>query len=663
MVRAVAGVALGGALAHPGVTEAAERSAPFRLAPGHEARPAFYFVVNAPGTVQVRVETTMDEPVAVTLYGGTAAIHHAQGQGRIVFSVPAPPERLAAGTEWAVVVSGSSPGTQGDGRITVDAPEPRPAGPHRLDAWLAAHPAIAFHLTWNDGARSMSYSAWPHEVQAELRRAFDAASAGQAPAVQDPPPNAWHRGPDDDPVTVHTAFTPDVARALYLATVAHSLAIEVGRRVPWSLDDLNGDELEALLASTSLFWWNPDQGAYEISEFDHGWAVPAPPQVAWTFLRRQGLLKGTRLDTVVALVGWARGLTHFAGPVSRDNFRDHWGYDGDMPVSRALAGTRYAGTVFASMPGYDAVRHYTAGCQGTAGLMTSVLRAANIPVRPRSVSNDRTPHATVLFLSEDRALSHADDPYSLLSEGAPAADLLIDRATYDKWLGPTSKDAGRFIGRRAQALGLERLPPIVRRTHERDRQQGLGPEQSGVYSLFRSSYFMAELQEARLWERLEETRVAERGGRATAPAADLSIEAESSAAAVTSGAAEPQLLESTLLGMWRNQQQLRWHDARPGAELSLPFEVAESGTYRLSVRFTRAPDYAVVAVRLDDQSAVLDRVSLYAPQMVAADPLPLGEHALGPGPHRLRFTIVGAHPMAVPAYVVGIDAIRLERLK
>ena len=127
-----------------------------------------------------------------------------------------------------------------------------------------------------------------------------------------------------------------------------------------------------------------------------------------------------------------------------------------------------------------------------------------IPARPRVVSNDTTTHATVLFLSEDRALSHGDDPYSLLVEGAPPAALLVDRATYDKWLGPGARDAGRFIGRQALALGLERLPPIVRRTHERDRQQGLAPEQSGVFALFRGGYFLAELQEARLWERLED---------------------------------------------------------------------------------------------------------------------------------------------------------------
>ena len=92
------------------------------------------------------------------------------------------------------------------------------------------------------------------------------------------------------------------------------------RRVPWSLDELNGDQLETLLASTSLFGWNPEQRDYETSEFDHGWAVPARPLTSWAFLQKESLLKPTRLDTIVALVAWARNLTHFAGPVSRQNF-------------------------------------------------------------------------------------------------------------------------------------------------------------------------------------------------------------------------------------------------------------------------------------------------------------------------------------------------------
>jgi hypothetical protein len=644
---------------------ATPQSAPFELALGHAAQPAFYFLVAAPGTVDVQVDTTMTEPVSVTLYAGATAIHTVRGQGRLAFAVTATREHLANGREWAVVVSGSTPASRGDGRIVVDTPDDVGRDPHRLDAWLREHPRVAFHLTWNDGAMSRPWSVWPTEMQVALRTAFDDAMGGRPSSIVDPPPNAWQRQPGDDPNAIHTAFAPEVARSFYVTAIAHALATEVERRVPWSLANLNGEELEALLPSTSLFWWNADQRAYEISEFDHGWAVPAAPHTAWAFLQREGLLKASRLDTIAALVGWARGLTHVAGPVSRANFQDHWGYDGDMPVSRALAGTRYGGEVFRSMPGYDQVRHFTAGCQGTAGLFLSVLRAANIPVRVRAVSNDSTPHATLIFLSEDRALSHGDDPYSLLAEGAPPAELLIDLDTYNRWLGPQSKDAGRYIGRQALALGLARLPPIVRRTYERDRQQGLAPAQGGVFTLFRSSYFMAELEEARLWERLDAARLMEAGGAAPASdgSADVWVEAESSGASVTAGTAEPQGMDDALLGTWRNQQQLRWRGARPGAELSIPFDVASDGTYRLSVRFTRAPNYAVLAIRLDDRTGVLDRVSLYAPQTVAADPLVLGEHVLTAGAHRLRFTITGAHALATPDYMVGIDAIRVERLR
>ena len=172
-------------------------------------------------------------------------------------------------------------------------------------------------------------------------------------------------------------------------------------------------------------------------------------------------------------------------------------------MARALAGTRYSGTAFRSVPGFDLVRHYTAGCHGTVGLLLSVLRAANIPTRPRSVSNDTFTHATMLFLSEDLALSHGDDPYSQMVEGADPADLLIDTATYDRWLGPLATDPGRNIGRQALTIGVQRLPAIVRRAHALDRQQGIAPEQSAVFAMFKGTFTMDELVTAGLWERLD----------------------------------------------------------------------------------------------------------------------------------------------------------------
>jgi len=67
---------------------------------------------------------------------------------------------------------------------------------------------------------------------------------------------------------------------------------------------------------------------------------------------------------------------------------------------------------------------------------------------------------------------------------------------------------------------------------------------------------MAELLEARLWERLELARTAGTEAPVAAPYADRWFEAESASATVTAGTAAPQPLDPALLGLWRNQQQL-----------------------------------------------------------------------------------------------------------
>ena len=345
-------------------------SGSFRLGSGHAARQELCFAVGGPGTIEVQVDSeAAGEILNVTLYAGATPVHAAQGQGRIEFRVPVTASHLAGGQEWAVSLTSTVRTTTATGRIRVTFPERTAAGAHPLDTWLRARPAIGFHMTWNEAGQPSPYSVWPRGMPQRLWAIYDDLRAGRASTLADPPPNAWQARAGDDPSAIHTAFRADVAREMYLTALAHSLVVEVDRRVPWSLEDLNGDELDALLSSASMFWWNQDQQAYEISEFDHGWAVPASPQSAWRFLQSQGLLRNTRLDTVTAVVNWTRRLTHFAGPVSRENFFEHWGYEGDMPVARALAGTRYTGTAFQSVPGFDAVRHFTAGCHGTVGLL------------------------------------------------------------------------------------------------------------------------------------------------------------------------------------------------------------------------------------------------------------------------------------------------------
>ena len=481
---------------------AREVSGPFRLQGGHAARRELAFAIHQPGPFRVRVESRSGTALAlVVIAPGGLVVSSARIVGAGEVTAVASPELVAKGREWAATVQPYEPHDDASGRIRVlDLADAPPRASHDADRYLLAHPAVAYHLTWRDAEGTRAWSAWPEPMRARLRALVDDARRGVASLQDDPPPNVWPPAGDHD---VTTALMPDDARAVYLETVANSLAIEIDRRVPWTLDDLNEGELDALFSSQALFLWRGGRGLYEIAPDIHGWAVPAPAAVARRFLRDHSIVGRTRRDTLVALIEWARQLAHFSGAASPGNFEDFWGYRGGMPVARALAGTRYRGTEFRDYPHYDQVRHYTAGCHGTVGLLVNLLRAVNIPARYRSVPRDALSHASVLFLSDDLALTHGDDPYSQMAVGAPAAEILIDRVTYDAWLGPLAADPGPSVGRQPLALGLRYLPPYLRQLHALDRQDGRPREASRVFELFKGVYSLRELEAARLWPRLD----------------------------------------------------------------------------------------------------------------------------------------------------------------
>ncbi len=488
------------------------RAGEFHLVEGHSGRRELAFTVSSPGPIEVQVESTTPgvELYAMVIHHANT-VHNVQGSGRIRYDFTADGNAITQSREWAVLVQAVTPGQEAHGRITVRFPDGAPHGVHALDTWLYDHPAIGTHLQWSDAQGTRSYSAWPTAMKERLWQYFDLIRSGQPPSLPDPPRNAWNYGPGDDPLAVHTLLTTEDALNLYLATVAHSLVLEVDRRVPWSLDDANETELEALFSSSFMFWWNERQQGFEIASLRHGWAVPAPPQVGWEFLRDQGLLRGTRLETIAALVGWCKGLTHFAGGVMPDNFEAFWGYRGDMPVSRALVGTRYSGTELSSYPGFDQMRHYTAGCHGTVGLLVNVLRSANIPATYRAAGDDRVSHATVIFLSEDRALTHGDDPYNQLCTRVPPEELLLDLPTYNAWLGPLAPNPLPNIGRQALVAGLRHLSPAILRSYEKDKASGASHGDGEVFETFRSAFSLQELEASRLWERMD-SELANGGG-------------------------------------------------------------------------------------------------------------------------------------------------------
>ncbi len=111
---------------------------------------------------------------------------------------------------------------------------------------------------------------------------------------------------------------------------------------------------------------------------------------------------------------------------------------------------------------------------------------------------------------------------------------------------------------------------------------------------------------------------------------------------------------------WSGGSQLFWTGARPGDRLELEFTAPEAGERNLLATFTMAPDYAIVRCELDGQP-LGKPLDLYSyPDVITSGELTLGRAALKAGAHTLALVVVGANPAAVPAHMVGLDALRLE---
>jgi hypothetical protein len=110
---------------------------------------------------------------------------------------------------------------------------------------------------------------------------------------------------------------------------------------------------------------------------------------------------------------------------------------------------------------------------------------------------------------------------------------------------------------------------------------------------------------------------------------------------------------------WSNSAQLWWLEAKPGDRLELALGVKNEGAYKLTAQFTKALDYGIIQVYLDDKK-LKGPIDLYNPDVAPTGPIDLGTHKLDVRLHRLTVEITGANPKAVPAYMVGIDYVKLE---
>src|SRR5690606_27285457 len=111
---------------------------------------------------------------------------------------------------------------------------------------------------------------------------------------------------------------------------------------------------------------------------------------------------------------------------------------------------------------------------------------------------------------------------------------------------------------------------------------------------------------------------------------------------------------------WSSGAQLWWTGGEPGARLDLALPIEQTGSYELEVVLTRAHDYGVVQLLLDGVK-VGEPIDLYnAPDVLTTGVLTIAPRQLDMGVHTFSIQILGAHPKAVPAYMVGLDYVRVK---
>jgi putative membrane-bound dehydrogenase-like protein len=126
------------------------------------------------------------------------------------------------------------------------------------------------------------------------------------------------------------------------------------------------------------------------------------------------------------------------------------------------------------------------------------------------------------------------------------------------------------------------------------------------------------------------------------------------------GDIEGQKMNQFTKDKWSGNAQLWWTGIKPGAKLELAVNVAKEGSYVVELVMTKARDYGIAQLSIDDQK-LGGPIDFYnAPEVITTGVLEFEGIQLKAGEHRLTVEIVGANPQAVKSHLFGLDYVRLR---
>lgn len=232
------------------------------------------------------------------------------------------------------------------------------SAPPELYARLLEEDRLAEAIVWEGPDGPLTYRAWSAERRRNLAHALARGPGRSAPPAGSVAEESAAAGSGD------SSIAPDTAWAVYLSHVAHSLRLEAEHRLPWSLLSLTPDQLAVLLDGRELFRRRPEDGRYVYGPA--GAVADANPPTAYRFLDERGLLRSSQEETTWAVAGWLRSRV---------------GSPRKPPMPHAVP-TRLRAVADILEPA-DGGAPEIADCHELSGLMTALLRSANVPAAVR----------------------------------------------------------------------------------------------------------------------------------------------------------------------------------------------------------------------------------------------------------------------------------------
>jgi len=412
--------------------------------------------------------------------------------------------------DWEAQCDGSVPGITPNGEV--------------LRCWLDQNPLVALSLIWQEvdpvtgDVTLQSYPSWPEYRKADLDWAFYVFYTGiegelkdNMPSAPDPPFNMI----PPDALNVATGLNSQQAWVLYTATVGHSLALEIGGFVPWSVKDYSFDDLMTIFSGTRMFkageWtYNvPDNGGHSSATFIGHWiygVTHAIPTNTFRFFVDNDIIRSTHYYTIARFLQWGRiEMAHygtFSGedPTPMEHMYIFWQYYGAPPVVRILEGTPRL---------WDGhVMHWAKGCSGVSYFLASALRNLNIPAYRLYDADLLGGHSVPVFPSIGCTLSHGDDVYAMRMNFPtmdpsyiPPQEILLPMETFNEWF--YHQTHRHNVGRQVYEVALEYLPNFLMDKYCEDQTSIFHPCLLSVADTFSHIYTCQELEDMGLWERLE----------------------------------------------------------------------------------------------------------------------------------------------------------------